>query len=183
MKINSKPRSAAAGRRSSFWALLQSHWCKVEGDTRKDVTSGQARPHPSGRLYPRDGGANAPLFRADAAWPALPMHLRAGDQQDRRTFPRVRCRLYRPLPKLPDVDAERMQLDQKSQRIHRNRLEKKTKAKHVQTMWEPALLTPWPPDFLYVLESAIEEEFKNRYNEFDYFLSQLEYWDRMIYIP
>lgn len=61
---------------------------------------------------------------------------------------------------LAEVESEKLQL--KRQRIERNWHETKTRAQHLESTWDPAILTHCPRDFLHVLKDAIKKEIKNR---------------------
>ena len=62
---------------------------------------------------------------------------------------------------LAEVDAERIQLDLKRQRIEHKWADCKATAVHLQATWDPAVLTHCPRVFN-DLKKAVKEEIKNR---------------------
>ena len=63
---------------------------------------------------------------------------------------------------LADLDAEKLQLELRRQRIERNWQETKTRAQVLEGTWDPAILTHCPRDFLDLLKDAIKNEIKKR---------------------
>ena len=63
---------------------------------------------------------------------------------------------------LGEVDAEKMQLDLRFQRIVRNWQDTQTMAQSLQGTWDSAILTHCPRDFLGLLKQDINAEFLNR---------------------
>ena len=66
---------------------------------------------------------------------------------------------------LAEIDAEKIQLDVKRQRMEHKWFENRTTAEHFQATSNPAVLTHCPRVFLNDLEKSIAEEIKNRENE------------------
>ena len=63
---------------------------------------------------------------------------------------------------LAEVDAEKLQLDRRHQRIERNWQDTKMRAQHLEGTWDPAILKYCPRDFLDLLKGANKNEIKNR---------------------
>ena len=59
---------------------------------------------------------------------------------------------------LAEVDAEKIQLDLKHQRIEHKWFDNRTTAEHLQATWDPAVPTHCPRVFRNDLKKAIEEE-------------------------
>ena len=63
---------------------------------------------------------------------------------------------------LAEVEAEKLQLELKRQRIERNWQETKTRPQHLEGNWDPAILTHCQGDFIDLLKDAIKNEINNR---------------------